>query len=504
MMFEHLMRAFSSASKAATGEPRKSPFAGASGKSESKGERQAPRREESGGRRAPTQERPPWSLTRRPGLPQTGGGDEDKAKEKQVIKIGVSDPRSNTERANQWFNAGATGGLTSSDPTALEHLRTVSASEKNTAKPGRNNGILGDKTDAQLRRDMVVDEIEPDTLDFHTMRTGQTTRHVAKEVSDEDYYKLDEDTRATVDVNTLLREALIQDRALVKSLDKNKDGRVDWTEGSSDYYKDKTERSYAQNYSAVFGEDRPKDAEGKKQFNWNDLGEMITKSPAIEKFAKDDREYAPHLLAALQVLGQRDKENDLRAYSSGAGLVTDRERTNVVGPVSEEDDKKTRKFAVGSLAQNFKGLSAGLDQGLTMIGDKQGAVNTDVADSHAYADLVRALRRDMTSSKSFDLFGSDTPADGKQKYVDLTALEDEPYAERRGWMEMMYNTGQQDIAMGLQDANVFSNREVMDPALEQFGLNYDEWMRFLERKSGYQSPNQTRYKSTAWDLTKEE
>ena len=110
----------------------------------------------------------------------------------------------------------------------------------------------------------------------------------------------------------------------------------------------------------------------------------------------------------------------------------------------------------------------------------------------------------MTSSKSFDLFSSDTPADGKQKYVDLTALEDESYAERRGWMEMMYNTGQQDIAMGLQDANVFSNREVMDPALEHFGLNYDEWMRFLERKSGYQSPNQTRYKSTAWDLEKEE
>ena len=496
-MFEHLMRAFNSASKAATGTPKKSLFAGASGKSESKGERRTPRREVSGGRRTPMIERPSWAVPSRrelarprPGLPLTGGGDEDKPKPspeptKREKPIQAFDPRSNQIFANQKYN-----------PTPIP--------KNDTSKPGRNNGILGDKTDAQLRRDMVVDEIEPDTLDFHTMRTGQTTRHVAKEVSDEDYYKLDEDTRATVDVNTLLREALIQDRALVKSLDKNKDGRVDWTEGSSDYYKDKTERSYAQNYSAVFGEDRPKDAEGKKQFNWNDLGEMITKSPAIEKFAKDDREYAPHLLAALQVLGQRDKENDLRAYSSGAGLVTDRERTNVVGPVSEEDDKKTRKFAVGSLAQNFKGLSAGLDQGLTMIGDKQGAVNTDVADSHAYADLVRALRRDMTSSKSFDLFGSDTPADGKQKYVDLTALEDEPYAERRGWMELMYNTGQQDIAMGLQDANVFSNREVMDPALEQFGLNYDEWMRFLERKSGYQSPNQTRYKSTAWDLTKEE
>ena len=501
MMFEHLMRAFSSASKAATGTPKKSPFAGASGKSESKGERGPRTRALSGARREATRAEAKWLPRARPGLPMIGGGDEGKDKDKTVIKIGVSDPRSNEERANQWMNQGVQGGLSKHDATVLEHFKPPA---EKPAPKGRNNGILGDKTDAQLRRDMVVDEIEPDTLDFHTMRTGQTTRHVAKEVSDEDYYKLDEDTRATVDVNTLLREALIQDRALVKSLDKNKDGRVDWTEGSSDYYKDKTERSYAQNYSAVFGEDRPKDAEGKKQFNWNDLGEMITKSPAIEKFAKDDREYAPHLLAALQVLGQRDKENDLRAYSSGAGLVTDRERTNVGGPVSEEDDKKTRKFAVGSLAQNFKGLSAGLDQGLTMIGDKQGAVNTDVADSHAYADLVRALRRDMTSSKSFDLFGSDTPADGKQKYVDLTALEDEPYAERRGWMELMYNTGQQDIAMGLQDANVFSNREVMDPALEQFGLNYDEWMRFLERKSGYQSPNQTRYKSTAWDLAKEE
>ena len=501
MMFEHLMRAFSSASKAATGTPKKSPFAGASGKSESKGELGPRTRALSGARREATRAEAKWRPRARPGLPRTGGGDEGKDKDKTVIKIGVSDPRSNEERANQWMNQGVQGGLSKHDATVLEHFKPPA---EKPAPKGRNNGILGDKTDAQLRRDMVVDEIEPDTLDFHTMRTGQTTRHVAKEISDEDYYKLDEDTRATVDVNTLLREALIQDRALVKSLDKNKDGRVDWTEGSSDYYKDKTERSYAQNYSAVFGEDRPKDAEGKKQFNWNDLGEMITKSPAIEKFAKDDREYAPHLLAALQVLGQRDKENDLRAYSSGAGLVTDRERTNVGGPVSEEDDKKTRKFAVGSLAQNFKGLSAGLDQGLTMIGDKQGAVNTDVADSHAYADLVRALRRDMTSSKSFDLFGSDTPADGKQKYVDLTALEDEPYAERRGWMELMYNTGQQDIAMGLQDANVFSNREVMDPALEQFGLNYDEWMRFLERKSGYQSPNQTRYKSTAWDLAKEE
>lgn len=501
MMFEHLMRAFSSASKAATGKPKKSPFAGASGKSESKGELGPRTRALTGGRRTPVEERAPWVMSRRPGLPQTGGGDEDKQEKKNVkpFKVVAGDSPATVGQSNKWSNYGTQGQTVVPDKTISDQFKNATPAPK-----GRNNGILGDKTDAQLRRDMVVDEIEPDTLDFHTMRTGQTTRHVAKEVSDEDYYKLDEDTRATVDVNTLLREALIQDRALVKSLDKNKDGRVDWTEGSSDYYKDKTERSYAQNYSAVFGEDRPKDAEGKKQFNWNDLGEMITKSPAIEKFAKDDREYAPHLLAALQVLGQRDKENDLRAYSSGAGLVTDRERTNVVGPVSEEDDKKTRKFAVGSLAQNFKGLSAGLDQGLTMIGDKQGAVNTDVADSHAYADLVRALRRDMTSSKSFDLFGSDTPADGKQKYVDLTALEDEPYAERRGWMELMYNTGQQDIAMGLQDANVFSNREVMDPALEQFGLNYDEWMRFLERKSGYQSPNQTRYKSTAWDLTKEE
>ncbi len=103
----------------------------------------------------------------------------------------------------------------------------------------------------------------------------------------------------------------------------------------------------------MFGEDRPVDKEGKKQLNWNDLGEMITRSPAIEKFAKDDREYAPHLLAALQVLGQRDEENDLRSYSAGAGLVTDSERSSVTGPVSEEDDKKTRKFAVGSLAQNF-------------------------------------------------------------------------------------------------------------------------------------------------------
>ncbi len=497
-MFEHLMRAFNSASKAATGSPKKSPFAGASGKSKSKGKLGPRTRALSGGRRAPVEERAPWAMRRRPGLPQTGGGDEDKPKDKTVIKIGVSDPRSNEERANQWFNQGVKGGLVSSDSSALNNFKPYVPEEpKSTA---RNNGILGDKTEAQMRRDMVIDEIEPDTLDFHTMRTGQTTRHVAKEVSDEDYLKLDEDTRASVDVNTLLREALIQDRALVKSLDKNKDGRVDWTEGSSDYYKDKTERSYAQNYSSVFGEDRPVDKEGKKQLNWNDLGELITKSPAIEKFAKDDQEYAPHLLAALQVLGQRDQENDLRSYSAGAGLVTDSERSSVTGPVSEEDDKKTRKFAVGSLAQNFKGLSAGLDQGLTMIGDKQGAVNTDMADGNVYADLVRSLRRDMTTSKTFDLFGSDTPADGKQKYVDLTALEDPNYAERRGWMEMMYKLGQQDIAAGLQDANVFSNREIMDPALAEFDLNYDEWMRFLERKSGYQSPNQTRYQSTAWKL----
>ena len=498
-MFEHLMRAFNSASKAATGTPKKSPFAGASGKSKSKGELGPRTRALSGARREATRAEAKWLPRARPGLPMTGGGDEgkDKDKDKTVIKIGVSDPRSNEERANQWVNYGVQGGLSKPDAAALEHFKP---SAEKPAPKVRNNGILGDKTEAQMRRDMVVDEIEPDARDFRTMRTGQTTRHVAKEISDEDYYALDEDTRASVDVNTLLREALIQDRALVKSLDKNKDGRVDWTEGSSDYYKDKTERSYAQNYSSVFGEERPVDAEGKKQLNWNDLGEMITKSPAIEKFAKDDREYAPHLLAALQVLGQRDQENDLRAYSSGAGLVTDSERSSVAGPVSEEDDKKTRKFAVGSLAQNFKGLSAGLDQGLTMIGDKQGAVNTDVADSHAYADLVRSLRRDMTTSKTFDLFGSDTPADGKQKYVDLTALEDPNYAERRGWMEMMYKLGQQDIAAGLQDANVFSNREIMDPALAEFDLNYDEWMRFLERKSGYQSPNQTRYKSTAWDL----
>ena len=495
-MFEHLMRAFNSASKAATGSPKKSPFAGASGKSESKGELGPRTRALSGARRAPVKERAPWAMSRRqelprprPGLPMTGGGDEDK--DKSVMKptaeprrekpIQAFDPQSNRIFANQKFNP-------------------VPVPENTNAPKGRNNGILGDKTEAQMRRDMVVDEIEPDALDFRTLRTGQTTRHVAKEISDEDYYALDEDTRASVDVNTLLREALIQDRALVKTLDKNKDGRVDWTEGSSDYYKDKTERSYAQNYSSVFGEDRPVDKEGKKQFNWNDLGEMITRSPAIEKFAKDDREYAPHLLAALQVLGQRDQENDLRSYSAGAGLVTDSERSSVTGPVSEEDDKKTRKFAVGSLAQNFKGLSAGLDQGLTMIGDKQGAVNTDMADGNVYADLVRSLRRDMTTSKTFDLFGSDTPADGKQKYVDLTALEDPNYAERRGWMEMMYKLGQQDIAAGLQDANVFSNREIMDPALAEFDLNYDEWMRFLERKSGYQSPNQTRYQSTAWKL----
>ena len=498
-MFEHLMRAFNSASKAATGKSRKNPFAGAKGKSESKGSLGPRTRALSGARREATRAEAKWLPRARPGLPMTGGGDEgkDKDKDKTVIKIGVSDPRSNEERANQWMNRGVQGGLSKHDTTVLDHFKNP---PEKPAPKGRNNGILGDKTEAQMRRDMVVDEIEPDARDFRTMRTGQTTRHVAKEISDEDYYALDEDTRASVDVNTLLREALIQDRALVKTLDKNKDGRVDWTEGSSDYYKDKTERSYAQNYSSVFGEDRPVDKEGKKQFNWNDLGEMITKSPAIEKFAKDDREYAPHLLAALQVLGQRDQENDLRSYSAGAGLITDSERSSVTGPVSEEDDKKTRKFAVGSLAQNFKGLSAGLDQGLTMIGDKQGPVNTDVADSHVYADLVKSLRRDMTTSKTFDLFGSDTPADGKQKYVDLTALEDPNYAERRGWMEMMYKMGQQDIAAGLQDANVFSNREIMDPALAEFDLNYDEWMRFLERKSGYQSPNQTRYQSTAWKL----
>ena len=498
-MFEHLMRAFNSASKAATGSPKKkrSPFAGASGKSESKGELGPRTRALSGARRAPVKERAPWAMSRRPGLPQTGGGDEDKQEKKNVkpFKVVAGDSPATVGQSNKWSNYGTQGHPVVPDKTISDQFKNATPAPK-----GRNNGILGDKTEAQMRRDMVIDEIEPDARDFLTMRTGQTTRHVAKEISDEDYYALDEDTRASVDVNTLLREALIQDRALVKTLDKNKDGRVDWTEGSSDYYKDKTERSYAQNYSSVFGEDRPVDKEGKKQFNWNDLGEMITRSPAIEKFAKDDREYAPHLLAALQVLGQRDQENDLRSYSAGAGLVTDSERSSVTGPVSEEDDKKTRKFAVGSLAQNFKGLSAGLDQGLTMIGDKQGAVNTDMADGNVYADLVRSLRRDMATSKTFDLFGSDTPADGKQKYVDLTALEDPNYAERRGWMEMMYNLGQQDIAAGLQDANVFSNREIMDPALAEFDLNYDEWMRFLERKSGYQSPNQTRYQSTAWKL----
>ena len=74
--------------------------------------------------------------------------------------------------------------------------------------------------------------------------------------------------------------------------------------------------------------------------------------------------------------------------------------------------------------------------------------------------------------------------------MDLSALEDVDYAERRGYLDTTFAAMQADP----DDKNMIENREFMQPLLDEYGSNWEEWMRLVDNRKRY--PQTRAYNST--------
>ena len=130
------------------------------------------------------------------------------------------------------------------------------------------------------------------------------------------------------------------------------------------------------------------------------------------------------------------------------------------------------------------------DSGEAVVDGQQKAVSISGAGEERLSQLVAGLRRDMASGASFDFQLQDTGSDVLPTRVDLSALDDPDYAERRGYLDLLYSNIQAQEGEG-----ALLNKEKILPFLEEEGSSWGEWQRLVTDRKRY---GKTRdYESTA-------
>ena len=421
----------------------------------------------------------------RPGLPMTGGGDEKSPAEKTPAEK-EREGLGNTGKRFIDLISGGVGSLfggksaPSNDAASFDALRKQ---EWNAHEQLRKQQQTAAELDGRLYRGVEnVPQFKdvPNRTEVSASRqTGQVQGRF-EEMSWDEYNSLDPETRAAVDANTLLREAVDKDTALVTQFDSNKDGRLSYAEGRK-HYAARDDKNYGNNYHRVFN--RGVNVDNNKP-RASEVGEL------------NDLTYAPNTLAVLNMLDLNDKKGVIDDYLNGTAFVNaddikEKRHVRKEGNTDYTYDAGGRDALNVAVTEGMQRVTQEFDTGNAFVNGEQQALSIENASGEKFGQLVESLRAEMSAGNSFDHLTTlskynETPP----TRVDLSALEDVDYAERRGYLDTTYAAMQADP----EDKNMIENREFMQPLLDEYGSNWEEWKRLVDNRKRY--PQTRAYNST--------
>ena len=421
----------------------------------------------------------------RPGLPMTGGGDkEDGGVEQQLRELGKKDGRSVFSKL---LSLGK--GTNSNDTPTFDELRKQEwnaneqlQKQQTAAELAKTKGVQEASKEAGIENvtSFPPSKLVPSRAEVSASRQTGRVQGRFEEMSWEDYNALDPDTRAAVDANTLLRDAVDKDTALVTQFDSNKDGRLSYAEGRK-HYASKDDKNYDNNYRRVFG---------------RGVSTGNNQSGAPEISERDDLTYAPNTLAVLNLLDLNDGRGVLDDYLNGTAFINaddikEKRHARKQGQSSAIHNAAGRDALNAAVTAGMQRVTQEFDTGNAFVNGEQQALSIENASAEKFGQLVESLRAEMSAGNSFDHLTTlskynETPP----TRVDLSALEDVDYAERRGYLDTTFAAMQADP----DDKNMIENREFMQPLLDEYGSNWEEWMRLVDNRKRY--PQTRAYNST--------
>ena len=199
----------------------------------------------------------------------------------------------------------------------------------------------------------------------------------------EQYEALPFNERAMVDANTLIREAVDADQRLIKKFDANADGRLTYQEARR---KDEQSKNYETAFKGAFGE----------------RGETgRSKAIGIESTT-----YAPNTVAALNLLGLKDRTGGIDDYLSGSAYITEDDMNSIAKEkrftgASGNGGRSARDTWLADIASKMQQFSDSAAQGRIAQGETAMPFKVANAGSDTYKQLVNDLVADLQKTDTF-------------------------------------------------------------------------------------------------------
>ncbi len=274
----------------------------------------------------------------------------------------------------------------------------------------------------------------------------------------DEYNLLDADTRAAVDFNGLLRDAVKKDQDIQKSMtDRNKDGRVSTSEVSDSRYK-----KYSDAARNVFGQ------------------------------RDEDLTYAPNTVALLNSMGVKDLDGQINEYLENRGFIQDSDIQQGLHKAREGLGEGPivpgRAAWLTEITQGMKRLESTLAKGRQMLAGTEGTPTlganiTDAQRSTFVDQLTSGLAQDELQSL-FTETGEFNIGSG----VDVTNLLDADLVEQDRTMQSIHEAANAWLAeAGAQQGTLYGEEWLTDKSfigseLAKQGIDMSAWKRYLEAK----------------------